>query len=242
MIESVKEIYILGTGNVAWHYEKRLKEKGYACCMMSARGELSCCFKADLVIIAVKDEAVEEVAKRLKGMKGILVHTSGFLSTDCLSDVANSYGSFYPLQSLTKNKEIDFDKITLCTYGNTPAVRQLLQNLAKQLSCVTCELSDEQRKSLHLAAVFCNNFTNHLFGIAKSILDKEDIPFSILHPLMDMTIEKAKNFEPFEVQTGPAIRKDYNIMQQHKDRLAKDEKDIYELLSEKIISYHNNKE
>ena len=182
MIESLKEIYILGTGNVAWHYEKRLKEKGYACCMMSAREDLSCCLEADLVIIAVKDEAVEEVAKKLKGMKGVLVHTSGFLATDCLADVSKYYGSLYPLQSLKKGKETDFNKITLCTYGNTSFVRLLLQNLAKQLSAVTCELSDEQRKSLHLAAVFCNNFTNHLFGIAKTILSKEDIPFSILYP------------------------------------------------------------
>lgn len=239
MPESIKSVCILGTGNIAWHYERRFLEKGYSCFAISARGDVSKCMEADLVVIAVKDEAVVSVAQKLKGMKGILVHTSGFLSTDFLADVAESYGSLYPLQSLKKNKETDFDKVTLCTYGNNERVRALLGSVAKELSSVTCELSDKQRKSLHIAAVFCNNFTNHLFGIARSILEKEKIPFDILFPLIDMTIDKVKQFNPFDVQTGPAVRNEKEIMRQHKEMLGKDEREIYELLSSKIISYHS---
>lgn len=239
MSEHINSVCILGTGNVAWHYEQRFKEKGFSCVKISARNDVSCCIDADLVIIAVKDEAIEEVANKLKGMKGILVHTSGFMSTDCLAVATENYGSLYPLQSLKKNKETDFDKVTLCTYGNNDEVRKLLQSIAKELTSKTYELSDIQRKSLHIAAVFCNNFPNHLFGIAKAILDKEDISFEILFPLIDMTVEKAKHFNPFDVQTGPAIRNEKRIMQQHKAMLGKDESDIYELLSEKIISYHS---
>lgn len=239
MPESIKSVCILGTGNIAWHYERRFLEKGYSCFAISARGDVSKCMEADLVVIAVKDEVVVSVAQKLKGMKGILVHTSGFLSTDFLADVAESYGSLYPLQSLKKNKEADFDKVTLCTYGNNEAVRSLLATVASSLSSVTCELSDKQRKTLHIAAVFCNNFPNHLFGIAKNILKKEDIPFSIMFPLIDMTVERIKDFEPFEVQTGPAFRNEKEIMQQHKAMLGKDEREIYELLSNKIISYHS---
>lgn len=239
MPESIKSVCILGTGNIAWHYERRFLEKGYSCFAISARGDVSKCMEADLVVIAVKDEAVVSVAQKLKGMKGILVHTSGFLSTDFLADVAESYGSLYPLQSLKKNKETDFDKVTLCTYGNNERVRALLGSVAKELSSVTCELSDKQRKSLHIAAVFCNNFTNHLFGIARSILEKEKIPFDILFPLIDMTIDKVKQFNPFDVQTGPAVRNEKEIMRQHKEMLGKDEREIYELLSNKIISYHS---
>lgn len=239
MSEHINSVCILGTGNVAWHYEQRFKEKGFSCVKISARNDVSCCIDADLVIIAVKDEAIEEVANKLKGMKGILVHTSGFMSTDCLAVATENYGSLYPLQSLKKNKETDFDKVTLCTYGNNERVRTLLGSVAKELTSVTCELSDKQRKNLHIAAVFCNNFTNHLFGIAKAILDKEDISFEILFSLIDMTVEKAKHFNPFDVQTGPAIRNEKRIMQQHKAMLGKDESEIYELLSEKIISYHS---
>lgn len=239
MSEHINSVCILGTGNVAWHYEQRFKEKGFSCVKISARNDVSCCIDADLVIIAVKDEAIEEVANKLKGMKGILVHTSGFMSTDCLAVATENYGSLYPLQSLKKNKETDFDKVTLCTYGNNDEVRELLQGIAKELTSKTYELSDNQRKSLHIAAVFCNNFPNHLFGIAKAILDKEDISFEILFPLIDMTVEKAKHFNPFDVQTGPAIRNEKRIMQQHKAMLGKDESEIYELLSEKIISYHS---
>lgn len=239
MSEHINSVCILGTGNVAWHYEQRFKEKGFSCVKISARNDVSCCIDADLVIIAVKDEAIEEVSNKLKGMKGILVHTSGFMSTDCLAVATENYGSLYPLQSLKKNKETDFDKVTLCTYGNNDEVRKLLQSIAKELTSKTYELSDIQRKSLHIAAVFCNNFPNHLFGIAKAILDKEDISFEILFPLIDMTVEKAKHFNPFDVQTGPAIRNEKRIMQQHKAMLGKDESEIYELLSEKIISYHS---
>ena len=99
-------------------------------------------------------------------------------------------------------------------------------------------MSDSQRKTLHLAAVLCNNFPNHLFGIAKSILDKENIPFSTLFPLMDTTVSRAKMFNPFDVQTGPAIRNEQSIMEQHKAKLDKEEKEIYELLSKRIIEYH----
>lgn len=239
MSEHINSVCILGTGNVAWHYERRFKERGFSCVNISARNDVSCCIDADLVIIAVKDEAIEEVVNKLKGMKGILVHTSGFMSTDCLAVATENYGSLYPLQSLKKNKETDFDKVTLCTYGNNERVRALLGSVAKELSSVNCELSDKQRKSLHIAAVFCNNFTNHLFGIARSILEKEKIPFDILFPLIDMTIDKVKQFNPFDVQTGPAVRNEKEIMRQHKEMLGKDECDIYELLSNKIISYHS---
>lgn len=239
MTSGIKTVCIIGKGNVAWHYERRFGEKGFVCSTFSSRGEMpEQCHEADLVIIAVKDEAIAEVARKLKPVKGILVHTSGFVGTECLKEAAECYGSLYPLQTLKKEKETDFDTVPLCTYGNTETVKEILRGVASRLSSVHYELSDSQRKTLHLAAVFCNNFPNHLFGIAKSILDKENIPFSTLFPLMDMTVSRAKLFNPFEVQTGPAIRNEQSIMEQHKAKLDKEEKEIYELLSKRIIEYH----
>lgn len=243
MIKQIKTVCIIGKGNVAWHYEKRFREKGFVCNSFSSRGNMpEQCHEADLVVIAVKDEAIADVALKLKPVRGILVHSSGFVSTDCLKEAADCYGSFYPLQTLKKETETDFNTVPLCTYGNSDAVRDVLKQVALCLSAVHYELSDSQRKSLHLAAVFCNNFPNHLFGIAKSILDRENIPFSTLFPLMDTTVRKAKSFNPFDVQTGPALRKEWSIMEQHKARLGSDEREIYELLSEKIIEYHDKNE
>ncbi|MDY3977849.1 MAG: DUF2520 domain-containing protein [Candidatus Onthomorpha sp.] len=236
----IERVCIVGRGNVAWHYEKLFTQKGFSCCVVSPRGTLApICFEADLVIIAVKDEAIAEVAQKLKGMRGLLVHTSGFVSTDCLQSAeSGAYGSLYPLQTLKKGKETDYNTLPLCTYGNNEKVRKQLGELALQLSNLHYELSDEQRKTLHLAAVFCNNFPNHLFGIARKLLQKDDIPFSILFPLLDATLERAKQFDPFSIQTGPAFRKEHEIMRQHKERLSQDEREIYEILSEKIIKKH----
>ena len=88
---------------------------------------------------------------------------------------------------------------------------------------------------MHLAAVFANNFTNHLLGVAKQILERKNIPFDIIFPLIDQTIVKAKQNNPFDVQTGPSKRQEIAIMENHKSRLDDDEREIYEVLSKKII-------
>ncbi len=237
----IRTVSIIGSGNVAWHYERMLLSKGYDCKAFASRGELPKeVLASDLVILAVKDEAIALVAQRLKGMDGILVHTSGFVETTPLSVASENYGSLYPLQSLKKDRETDYSTLPLCVFGSTERVKTQLESLAKSLSTVVYSLSDSQRKSLHLAAVFANNFTNHLFGIAKEILNKEDIPFSILFPLIDTSVERAKRFNPFEVQTGPAIRRDEDIMRRHKERLGEKEREIYEAVSNNIM-YRSSK-
>ena len=148
---------------------------------------------------------------------------------------AKNYGVFYPLQTISKAIEVDFSNIPLCIEGNNEKTFSLLSNLANKLSKKVYKISSDQRKEIHIAAVFANNFTNHLFGIAKQELGKKDIPFEILFPLIDQTIAKIKTNNPFEVQTGPAKRNDIPVMEKHKLRLGEDEREIYKLLSEKII-------
>lgn len=238
----IKTITIIGKGNVSFHYNKIMKEKGFDVKVVSSRLPLNKeDIERDLVVIAVKDEAIKEVSAKIKHTNAILVHTSGFMETSFLSNVAENYGSLYPLQSLRKEKAVDFNTVPLCTFGSNKETEEKLNIFAKKLSSIHYNLTDEQRKCLHLAAVFCNNFPNHLFGIAKRLLDKSNIPFSTLFPLMDTTIERAKQGDPFSFQTGPAIRGEKTIMEEHKARLNEDEKEIYEVLSKDIMKEHNIK-
>lgn len=238
----IKTITIIGQGNVSYHYNKIMTNKGFDVKVVSSRLPLNDKDKdRDLIVIAVKDEAIKEVCMNIKHTNSILVHTSGYVDTLCLKDVAENYGSLYPLQSLKKEKDIDFNTVPLCTFGNNKQTEERLNIFAKKLSSIHYNLTDEQRKCLHLAAVFCNNFPNHLFGIAKRILDKSNIPFSTLFPLIDTTIERAKQGDPFSFQTGPAIRGEKTIMNEHKERLNVREKEIYDVLSNDIMKEHNIK-
>ncbi|MBR1626963.1 MAG: DUF2520 domain-containing protein [Bacteroidales bacterium] len=243
----IKSVTIIGQGNVATHYCRVMNTKGLDAKTVSSRlpfktEDLQC----DLLVIAVKDEAIQTVADKLseslkstKTLHPLTVHTSGFISCNCLKKVSENYGSLYPLQTLKKDIETNFDSVPLCTWANNKESALILRNLAKKLSKIHYELDDNQRKTLHLAAVFANNFPNHLFGIAKRILDRENVPFDILFPLMDRTVAAAKQNNPFSIQTGPAFRDEKSVMEQHKLRLTERERCIYEIISNSIMQERN---
>lgn len=237
---NIKTVSIIGSGNVAFHYHKVMKERGYCVKIISSRKDFfSEDVESDIVVIAVKDDAIKDVLERLPRVNGLLVHTSGFTKTEILSQKADNYGCLYPLQSLNKNKEIDFSKVPLCFYVNNEAYLDCLKRFVDSLSNKTCFLSDEQRKQLHIAAVFANNFTNHLMGISKEILDRNDIPFSMLFPIIDRTIDNIKTSDNILcLQTGPAVRGDINIINQHIECLSEQERDVYLAVTKSIIDYH----
>ncbi|MBR1769134.1 MAG: DUF2520 domain-containing protein [Bacteroidales bacterium] len=243
----MKTVTIVGKGNVAEHYFLRMSEKGLNVKMISSRQTFrSEDFASELIILAVKDDALEQLTLNiLHDLKAplsnnqILVHTSGFKETSFLQSLCSYYGSFYPLQTLKKGMQIDFNSVPLCTWANTEKAAEKLKNLAEKLSSIHYTLTDAQRQTLHLAAVFVNNFPNHLFHIADKILSRNDLSLSILFPLIDRTAEAIKNKQPFYCQTGPALRGEKSIMEQHKERLNPEEKAIYELISKDIMREHN---
>ena len=239
----ISTINIIGSGNVAFHYHKIMKERGYEVKIISSRKEFILDdVESDVVIIAVKDDAIREVLNRLPRVKTLLLHTSGFTPSEILSQKADNYGSLYPLQSLNKKKDIDFLKVPLCFYVNNKDYLECLKTFAKSLSTLTCLLSDEQRQYLHISAVFANNFTNHLFGISKEILDRNNIPFEMLFPIIDRTIENVKTSDDiFSLQTGPAVRGDVNIINQHIERLSDRERELYLAINKSIVDYHKHK-
>lgn len=200
---------------------------------------------ADLYIIAVKDGAISEVARKLHDSihaKSNVVHVSGATPTSVLSSYFEKCGCFYPLQTFSHEKEVDFRQVPICIYSSHPQLEKLLLNIASNISAHVHRVDDQQRSVLHVAAVFANNFTNHLFHKAKDILDKANLPFSLLRPLVDETVEKIKCLDPRSAQTGPAARDDKLTMQKHLELLDYDPslRSIYETLSESISKTHSS--
>ncbi len=190
--------------------------------------------EANVVIIAVKDDAIAAVSKYLRNKKGLIVHTSGSVSVDVLP-AHNRCGVFYPLQSFSKDRKVDMKSVPFCLEANADADLDLLKKLAHKISDKVYEVSSEQRKVLHLAAVFVNNFTNHLYQIGKEICDEKGLPFEILQPLIRETAGKIEQLTPYDAQTGPARRGDSETIKKHLEQLkSSDHTEVYKVLSESI--------
>ena len=188
---------------------------------------------ADMYLIAVSDVAIKSVSQILKHKKGIVAHTSGSVSMEEIQQKRK--GVFYPLQTFSKDKEIDFSKIPICIEASNEEDLVKLMSLSNLLTESVYEVSSKQRKKLHLAAVFANNFSNHLFQITQEICETEKLPFELLKPLILETAEKLQYLSPKDAQTGPARRNDVITMQKHLEELKNPiQKKIYQLLSESI--------
>jgi len=189
---------------------------------------------ADVYIIAVSDSAIPIISKYLTSKEGFVVHTAGSVSIDILSE-HHRYGVFYPLQTFSKERKVDMNSVPFCLEAHDEADLDLLKRMAGVLSKKNFEVDSPQRKSLHLAAVFVNNFTNHLYQIGKEICDEKELPFNILHPLIRETADKLEQLSPYDAQTGPARRRDFTTIEKHLKQLKNPvHKKVYEVLSESI--------
>jgi predicted short-subunit dehydrogenase-like oxidoreductase (DUF2520 family) len=189
---------------------------------------------ADVYIIAVADDAIASVANKLPFTNRLVVHTSGSASMHVLHK-KNRRGVFYPLQTFTKGKAVDFSQIPLCLEAREKSDFKLLQQLADAMGSPSYKISSEQRRALHVSAVFVNNFSNHLYRIAHEICEANNVPFQILHPLIQETAQKITTLTPYMAQTGPAKRGDEKTINDHLEKLDKDiHKEIYTLLTQSI--------
>lgn len=194
---------------------------------------------ADLYIIAVSDDAIAEVSGQLPFENRLVVHTSGSVAMETL-DSKNRKGVFYPLQTFTKNKATDFKVIPICLESQTADDYLLLEKVAKSISDSVFKISSEQRKALHVSAVFVNNFVNHLYKIGNDICTEHQIPFEILKPLINETAQKIMTLSPNEAQTGPAKRNDQQTISAHLDFLSDaNQKNIYNILTQSIQNGKN---
>ncbi len=242
-------VVILGTGNLAHHlFNAFVTSDGISVTQVVGRSATDTAtfssttavstnydeiHDADVYIIAVSDEAIAEVSAHVVHKRGLVVHTSG--ATDMQIIHAKNRGVFYPMQTFTKNRPIDFGKIPICVEAENPKSLELLKQLAAHISNDVKEINSQQRKKLHLAAVFANNFTNHLYGIAENVCKAEGLPFDLLKPLIRETADKALDISPYLAQTGPARRGDEKSMDEHLALLTEENhKRLYNQLSESI--------
>ncbi|QBZ98646.1 Rossmann-like and DUF2520 domain-containing protein [Flavobacterium sangjuense] len=189
----------------------------------------------DLTIIAVTDDAIASVSEQLSFQNQFVVHTSGSVSINAI-DSKNRQGVFYPLQTFSKSKEVDFKIIPICLEAKNEKDFQTLETVAKSISNVIYKVDSEQRKALHIAAVFVSNFVNHLYQIGNDICIENDLSFDILKPLIQETANKILRLSPNEAQTGPAKRKDTQVINAQLNFLKNDnQKEIYKLLTKSII-------
>ncbi len=244
-------ITIIGSGNVAQHLIKAIsKSSSLELVQVYARNheeilqlvtadkiisEPSQLKNADLYLIAVSDDAIKSVSEAIPFRDKLVAHTSGSVAIIDLSD-ANRKAVFYPLQTLSKHKEINFKEIPICIEAQNEMDLDLLKIVANSISDKVFEINSEQRKALHVAAVFVSNFTNHLYKIGNDICIKHHVPFEILNPLILETASKIQTLAPIEAQTGPAKRKDTQTINKHLSLLTdENQKEIYKILTKSII-------
>lgn len=198
----------------------------------------------DLVIIAVSDQSITKVIESLSlKLKDVcIVHTSGSTHLSILTKFHEKSGVFYPLQTFSLEREIDWKNTPIFVEATNEQDLGNLKDIANSLSNSVYSYNSEQRLSLHLAAVFACNFSNYCYDMAKQIVDEKHVDFSLLYPLINETANKALVNNPKDMQTGPAMRGDENIIQMHTNMLMQDQREdlkaVYQLLSQQIIERH----
>ena len=243
-------VVIVGSGNVARHlikaflkidninlkqvYTRNSKDLALLKNSVSTTNDLSLIKQADVTIIAVSDDAISDISSKIKN--SLVVHTSGSVEMNALKN-PNNKGVFYLLQSFSKEKEINFSTIPICLEAEENKDLLKLEKLASLLQGNVYYLSSLQRKKIHVAAVFVNNFTNHMYTIAYNICEEHNVPFDILEPLIEETSQKIKNLTPKEAQTGPAKRNDIETIKNHLNLLSKSQQELYLKITQSIQNH-----
>ncbi len=243
-------VSVLGYGNIGFHlvdaFEKSnvinliqvynrhpIKNKSFKAELVNNLNNLT---KADVYIIAIPDDAIKSFSSQLK-LDGLVVHTSGSVNINALIGKF-AKGVFYPLQSFSKDKVVDFKKIPIAIEAQNLSDLNLLNKLACCLTPLVYKIDSKQRQNLHVAAVFVNNFTNYMYRIGENICLKNNIDFNILKPLILETAKKIETLPPTDAQTGPAKRNDKQTITKHLKLLPSEFEEIYTLLT-KFIQQHD---
>ena len=225
------KIVLIGAGNLATHLGKALHAAGhdmvqvFSRTMQSAETLASLLDAepltdmaqvrddADVYIFSVKDSALEQLISQLcGGEKKVFLHTAGSMPMSVFREKALHYGVLYPMQTFSKQREVDFSIIPCFIEANDVFALKQIEGLAGQISHRVYQLSSEDRKYLHLSAVFACNFANHCYAASQELLQQHGIPFDVMLPLIDETAAKVHGMTPKEAQTGPAVRYDENVI------------------------------
>lgn len=250
-------VVILGAGNVATHlfkafqtaeevsviqwYNRSLEAIHLYKNTVEITDDLNTLKDADIYILAVSDDVIAELSSKLPFDNKLVVHTSGSVSVYDI-DKKHKRGVLYPLQTFSKHAEMDFANVPICVETIHKNSYPLLRDLARSIGSVSKRINSDQRRVLHLAAVFVNNFTNQLYRIGHEITESEGAEFELLKPLITETAKKIQDMSPYKAQTGPAMRNDKKTIKKHLRDLEKEQhKDIYKLLTHSIQQTHGRK-
>jgi len=259
LMHKIKNVVFVGAGKVVFHLAKVFDQSGIEITHFYSRNKETAkqmaldyganwgdlenieLYDTDLVVVSVPDEALENVLSKLPFSRSLLVHTSGSMDMAMLREKSSRTGVFYPLQTFSKEKTIDFKNAPILLESQNEDDYILLEHLAHTISNKVYKINTDQRKKIHIAAVFSCNFANYMFHIAEDILEQDHIPFEILKPLIAETADKIKEIRPFHAQTGPAMRRDHITIAAHLEELKtqKNYQEIYQLLSKSIIHSRN---
>jgi predicted short-subunit dehydrogenase-like oxidoreductase (DUF2520 family) len=248
-LNEMKNIILIGSGNVATHLGINFKNNNFNIVQVISStlknaetlatkldsdfsNNISDLKKADLIIVAVSDNEIGNIANQI--INSPIVHTSGSIGLEVFKK-NNNAGVFYPLQTFNTNVEVVFKEVPICIEANNKDFEEKIVKLAQNISGNVVKMDSKQRKKLHIAAVFSCNFTNHMFSIADDILQKSNIDFNLLLPLIRQTIKKIEKHSPKNVQTGPAKRNDKKIIESHLQSLKNNQQDLYKLITNSII-------
>ena len=247
---------LIGTGNIAWHIGQCLHDKGIKLHALYGRhpekaGQLAEAWQTracshwdalpddgDVYLFALSDNAYDDVIRDFPYREKIMVHTSGTLSLSLFAPLTSKRGVLYPFQSCTKGCGLQSGRLPLCIEASDKETFCTLNTLAADISNEIFSLNSAQRRQLHLAGVFANNFSNALYGIAFDLLEKQQIDTALLHPLILETALKIQQLHPRKAQTGPAVRGDANVQQKHLELLDNEKemyREIYRLMSRFIL-------
>jgi predicted short-subunit dehydrogenase-like oxidoreductase (DUF2520 family) len=256
----LKPITIVGTGHVAWQLGNALYRAGIPITQIYGRNATQAealarqlgtnaastweelILHQGIFILCVKDDAIEEVASYFLHQPYLLVHTAGAVSMNALENRAQNIGVFYPLQSLHRNRPVNWLEIPICLEASSNEALNELTWLASRISNNITVLSSDERRWLHLAAVIVSNFTNFLYIQAEALCKEHGLSFDLLQPLIQETAERLKFSAPFNWQTGPARRNDKEVMKLHLDML-KDNLELqrlYREFSDSIVRYYHS--
>jgi len=254
-----RKIVLIGAGNVATHLGLAFLKHDLNIVQVYSRTELSANILAsklnavpatrpeeiitgaDLYIISVSDDAVVELVKKINFGESPVVHTSGTVPINVLRECSSSFGVFYPLQTFSKDREIEFSTVPVLIESSDPELERALVDLGNLISTRVQVCDSEKRKFIHLAAVFACNFSNFMYTLSEEILTSKQLSFDILRPLILETAEKVMRQNPQQSQTGPAARNDQSVMAAHLKLLSgyPEKQAIYKMLSKQISNLVN---
>jgi predicted short-subunit dehydrogenase-like oxidoreductase (DUF2520 family) len=262
LVKKIRNIVLVGAGNVATHLGLALSNQGYHITQVYSRTKESASrlsslldtaftmnitrlnYDADLYLFCLKDDAVVPFLCHSGFTDQMLVHTSGTLPLSVFQGCSKNYGVLYPVQTFSRARKLDLKRVPFCIEANNPEVLNMIEMLAKEISSHILFMDSEKRKILHLAAVFACNFTNHMYAQAERILSLNGLSFNLIKPLIMETAGKILEIDPLFAQTGPAVRGDQKILEEH-ERILKELPDIlklYTFVSNSIAAHRGSPE